>query len=144
MSEAQATVFLWLAFFSLVAACLGVWAGRHTSRQKATLDFIADYNNDSRVSDGFRVIRKKPQDLSTPADRDAFLFLMNKFEILAMGLKNGIYDKRMVSDTYGRDLREIYAQSKPLIEHVRVHEADSEAFCEFEKLANAVKTKNSL
>ena len=44
---------------------------------------------------------------------------MNKFETLAIGLKNNIYDKKMVRDAFGRDLKEIYNKSKPWINYIR-------------------------
>ena len=64
---------------------------------------------------------------------------MNRFEILAIGLERGIYDKHLVADYFGRDLREIYADAAPLIEHIRLTEKDPNAFIKFEELARDIK-----
>lgn len=69
---------------------------------------------------------------------------MNKFETLAIGLKNNIYDKKMVRDAFGRDLKEIYNKSKPWINYIRNNESDSDAFNEFEKLAEKTKTNTTI
>ncbi|WOV92192.1 MAG: DUF4760 domain-containing protein [Candidatus Zeuxoniibacter abyssi] len=63
-----------------------------------------------------------------------------KFEIIAIGLKNAIYDKKMVKDAFGRDLKKIYNESKPLIEHIRTDESDNDAFTAFGQLAKSIKT----
>ena len=140
MTEIQANWLIVIAVLSAGFACWGVWLSRRTAKQRATLDFINEYNNEPRVSSAFRVIRKKQSIFSNDDDRDDFLFLMCKFEILAIGLKNAIYDKKMVKDAFGRDLNKIYNESKPLIEHIRTNESDSDAFTAFEQLAKSIKT----
>ena len=100
MTETQGCWIITIAIVSVVAACWGVWLSRKTARQQATLNFFAEYNNNSRVSCAFQVIRKEREQFSfsEKEERSDFLFLMNKFETLAIGLKNNIYDKKMVRD----------------------------------------------
>lgn len=146
MTETQGCWIITIAIVSVVAACWGVWLSRKTARQQATLNFFAEYNNNSRVSCAFQVIRKEREQFSfsEKEERSDFLFLMNKFETLAIGLKNNIYDKKMVRDAFGRDLKEIYNKSKPWINYIRNNESDSDAFNEFEKLAEKTKTNTTI
>ena len=50
----------------------------------------------------------------------------------------------MVRDAFGRDLKEIYNKSKPWINYIRNNESDSDAFNEFEKLAEKTKTNTTI
>ena len=144
MTPFQAWLLLGATAVSIIGAGLGIWSSRRTAKQRATMDFLNGYNDDPRVSEGHAVLRmdggKTPGDILTGENRDNFLFLMNKFEMLAIGLKRGIYDKDMVLDTFGRDIREIYQKSESFITHIRGNESDAEAFLEFEKLAGKIKT----
>ena len=144
MTAFQAWLFLGATVVSIIGAGCGIWSSHRTAKQQATLNFINGYNNDPRVPEGHAVLRmdggKMPGDILAKESRIKFLFLMNKFEILAIGLNRGIYDEIMVLDTFGRDIREIYQKSKPLIAHIRGSESDAEAFLEFEKLAGKIET----
>ncbi len=131
-------------------------------RQKNTLEFMNDYNRDKRVSEGVAVVlspaykgEEQANDILKPENRknyDKFLFLMNEFEILAIGLKHKVYDKEMIKDYFGYDLLTIYKQSKLLIETIRTkNEADSKdgetaaqgnkAYEQFEYLAQTLYEK---
>ena len=149
MTELQAWFFMALAVLSAVGVFAGIGYGRRTARQQETLNFINNYNADRRVSAGHAVLRAAgdgdaAQILAEGNNRVNFLFLMNLFEILAVGLKNGIYDKQMTAGIFGRDIREIYDKSAPLIAHIRKAESDSEAFSEFESLALNIQTRYRL
>ena len=156
----------WVGLLGVGVALLGVsvalggilWI-RHTAKQRETLQFMHDYNNDPMVVEGFDVIYQvKAGDLSVEDAMDrqenggksrvAFLHLASKFEILAIGLNNGIYNKKMITDCFGRDISEIFLVSKDLIDHVRNQDktewgikSDSAALREFEKLALEVEPK---
>ncbi len=63
---------------------------------------------------------------------------MNKFELLAIGLKHKAYDQKMIEAYFGYDLFITYTQSKPLIDIVRsknVGPQGDKAYEEFENLA---------
>ncbi len=98
-------------------------------RQKNTLEFINDYNRDKRFDEGIAVLRSSIYEGEKRAnyileeenrkDYEKFLFLMNEFEILAIGLKRKVYDKKMIKDYFGHDLLTTYKKSKLLIEAIR-------------------------
>ena len=144
MTALQAWLFLGLGVLSaVVSAVIAVWSirnARYAAIWRATLDFIHAYNDDPRVDRGLEVVRRAENHipLEHDAPRDDFLFLMNRLEILAIGLERRIYDKRLIADYFGRDLKEIHADAAPLIEHLRRAEKDPDAFVKFEELARNI------
>ena len=152
MTEFQAWFLVASAIVSVVAAIAtfaGIVCGRRAAKRQATLGFINDYNSDRRVSAAHAVLRMiGDKDAATILEeqnsRDNFLFLMNMFEILASGFKNGMYDEKIIVSMLGRDIREIYDKSAPLIAHIRKAESDGEAFSEFESLAQSIQTRYRL
>ena len=154
MSEFQAWLIFLTALGGVVVAFRGIASARKTARQQATLEFMNEYNNSSEVSEGIRMIHQitddpdssvarnfKNRNLPDNKDRMNILLVLNKFEVLAIGLKRKIYDRKMVGDFLGRDVGEFYDLSKPIIEYIREYEADEKACEEFENLANEVKKR---
>ena len=122
-------------------------ANRRTARQRETLDFLKRYNSDERISSGHAVLRMNgaaDEILKNKENLDNFLFLMNEFEILAIGLKNEIYDEAIVLDAMGRDISAIYQKSEMLIKYRRKNVSAPAAFLEFEKLAGKVETNTRM
>ncbi len=111
------------------------------------MEFINDYNNDERVSAGIAVFssvykgEKQANYILEPDNRkdyDNFLIMMNKLEILAIGLKYKIYDEKMIKDCFGYDLFITYTRSKSLIDIIRgkdVGPQSDKAYEEFENFA---------
>ncbi len=126
--------------------CLNVAKDAADYKQKNASYFIHDYNNDNRFSAGIAVVYKYKDydeeksklilDKENCKDYNNFLVLMNKFEILAIGLKHHFYDKEMINDYFGDDLLKIYTQSKSLIAVIRksgeMVGKDGKAFNKFE------------
>ena len=115
---------------------------RH-ARRRATLEFISRYNEAPGVSRGHKVIREyngeSPAEYLKESGED-FLFLMNMFETLAIGLDSGIYDEKMVMDALGEELRDICGKAEPLIRYIRKKYGGS-AFLHIESLASKIKTR---
>ena len=130
----------------LLVAVASVWTARKIARQRAALDFLRQYNKESGVSRGHKVIRKYDGESLAEylkeggENREDFLFLMNMFEILAVGLDSGIYDEKMIKDALGEELRDIYGKAEPLIRHVRV-KYGGKAFKHIESLASKIKNQ---
>ena len=137
MSEFQAWLIFFTALGGVVVAFRGISSARKTARQQATLEFMNEYNNSSEVSEGIRMIHQITDDPDSPVarnfkdrnlpdnkDRMNILLVLNKFEVLAIGLKRKIYDL-----------------SKPIIDYIREYEADEKACEEFENLANEMKKR---
>lgn len=107
------------------------------------------YNNDARVSAGHQLIRQyknQPLDeyLKQDNNRDDFLFLMNMFENVAIGVDHKIYDEKMIKGYFSeRELKTVYQESKKFIDHIREREEDPKAFTEFERMVADEKITNS-
>ena len=143
-----------VGFFGVIAAVVGIAVSRKTARQQATLEFMNEYSDSSKVSEGIRLIREIQDDQPATDDvlraidnpvgqennekRAHALFVLNKFEILAVGLKQKIYDRKMVEDFWGHDIKKFFELSEPIISHIR--KEDAKAFVEFEELARRVKS----
>ncbi len=142
------SLILAVAFASVFIARNAIAAHRQTARQQATLQFIHQYNADERVSLGHQIIlRHENESLDEylkPGGENFnnFLFVMNMFEILAIGLKRGIYDKDMAIDMFGDDLRNIYKGAKKMIEYIR--KTGEGAFRHLEELADSVETSHKI
>ena len=139
-----------VAFVGVWIAAFGIIRVRFTARQRETLKFMNDYNNDPMVSEGFNVIYQvKEGDLpiegaldrakNNGEHRKNFLAVVNRFEVLAIGLDHQIYDRGMINRCFGRDIAKIYRSSERLIAYVRDKEEDPDAFKEFQKLAEKIE-----
>lgn len=146
MTETQAWALLALGAVSAAIALLSVMTGRWLAARRATLDFLQNYYASPEVGRAFKILRQPPEN-SIPLEgqnREDFLFLMNMFEVLAIGLSSGIYDKRMTVQSFGRDLKEIWEKAKPFVPHVRERENDPDAFREFERLVERLRSPSPI
>ena len=152
MTENQAYIIIVIALVSAAIACWSIFVSRKIARQKATLEFISEYNGGYIAARAREFIRTQSSkgyrykgDASAPwadlnsHDRRYFLCLMSNFETLSVGLNNGIYDKKLVIDVFGTELINLYDKSSEVITYVRKQEADPEAFSEFQKLADSLR-----
>ena len=154
MTEYQAWIFISIAAtaaivgcLSIMAACYSIWDNRRIARQKTTLELISSYNSDPRVNEALSIIRKYKEapveafsplkNQIKPEERIDFLFLMNMFESIAIGLTHDIYDRQMIKDAFSADLRQIHmaTQKSNLIDAARVEMPEMPDFLsEYEKL----------
>lgn len=123
---------------------------RKMEKIRHTHDFVRDYNNDDRIDRAHQFLRNI-QDISpdeaislygNSGHRADFLFLMNQFEILAIGLKKGIYDKNFIYNIFGNEIYRSYYKSERLINHIRECEKVPRAFKELEYLATSDRLKH--
>ena len=163
-TETTKSVLVWdslwgiisVSFVGMCVAVFGILWTRSTARQRETLKFIHGYNSETGVRDGLDVIRQvsstDPNVIKLSVkdavqfgsqSRRGFLIVLNKFEILAIGLDHQIYEKSMIEDCFGRDIINIFIDSAPLIAHFRKSEknggeGDPDAFSQFENLAEEI------
>ena len=103
MTETQAWAFLVLGVFSAAIALLSVVSFRRVAARRVTLDFLRRYTAAPEVARGIKILRANSPDKFIPLEgenRENLLFLLNMFESLAIGLDSGIYDKRMVIQSF--------------------------------------------
>ena len=109
------------------------------ARQRAMLDFVNAYNEDDMVSKGHKIIRDQKEPikdyLEKGENREHFLSLMNRFEILAVGLDAGIYDPKMAVNIFGTEVHDILTRAKPMVNYIRENE-DEDIFSNMEKMTD--------
>ena len=128
----------------VVVAVCGIAMVRKTARQQATLEFITQYNDSSVVSEGIHLIHdpEATQELISALEsgkhlqKESILSVLNKFEILAVGLEQGIYDYDMVKNCFGYEVGKFFQLSGRIIHCVRVKHP--KAFVSIEKLAKDI------
>ena len=132
----------WQNMILLLAAAVGAWSlrtARKSERQKATLAFLRDYHNSETVRQGAKILNQPGENRSNLCDEQKFLVkeFLNQLELLAIGLKRGIYDDAMVRDAMETAIARYYMRGKAFIEEVRREDGDVRevAYEHFEKLA---------
>ena len=127
-----------IAFFSLRAI-------RKTERQKATLDFLNAYNASDVVINGAKILRESKNKYPSLTENEQLMVreFLNVFELLAIGLKNGIYDERMIMDAMETTIAKCYKKGQDCIDAVRDQENDVRdvAYEHFANLAEKISTR---
>ena len=150
-AEVVILAFIWVTGAGV--AFVQIRQTRKLAQQKSFLAFLRDYNSELRVDDAFVVLRAEDKKWSDLSDREKadVKYLLNKFEMLAIGLEKGIYDEEMVEATFGVDLYINYHLAERFIRAIRAQHAAryqwmprdyQEAYSEFEKLADKIKIKS--
>lgn len=132
---------------ALLVAIISVLATRTTARLKQTADLLFASRNDEELQKGHKVIRtyhdapdKKISVLGDPEnfeseDATAIRYVLNHFEVVAIGIRRGIYDEAMVKDAWCRLLVTSYERTETLVKAVREKSKIPTALQEFECLA---------
>lgn len=138
---------------ALLVAIISVLANRSTARLKQTADLLFDSRNDKDLQEGHKIIRsyhdapdKKINVLGEPdkfenEDAIAIRYVLNHFEVVAIGIKRGIYDETVVKEAWCRLLVTCYERTEPLIKAIRDKSKIPTALQEFECLACRWKDK---
>ena len=143
---AQLGVMLW----AVAIARRSIRAHRELEGQKAFLSFINAYTCAPESAEGVSFLRGKEEKREGETDEMFALrrerrikFLLNQFETLAIGIRAGIYDRKMAVMAYGTDLVFIHGLAREFIRNVREkdehsHEEDI-AYKHFEDLASEIR-----
>ena len=128
-----------ILFSAALIAVLALRASRRTERQKATLVLLHEYDNSEAVKKGVEVLNKRKDNQSPfdEAERVAVRDFLNHLELLAIGLKNGIYDEKMVRDAMETAIVRHYKRAEIFIRKARAQDGDVRevAYEHFEALA---------
>ncbi len=136
---------------AVIVAVVGVIQNRTLARQKVTLSFLLEYNDSQETTEAIQILKKAKdnrywyKELSDD-DKHAVKFLLNKFEILAIGLEKNIYDNGMIDNAFGADLIMYYHYAEQFIEDLKAEErrsgtAKDMPFEHFEKLAKSLRDR---
>ena len=123
---------------AVIIAALSLRASRRTERQKATLLFLQKYHESDIIARGVAVLNGL-KDNHPPLegdDRVAVRDFLNQLELLAVGLRSGIYDEKMVCDTMETAIVRYYRRGQNFIRQCRISDGDVRevAYEHFERL----------
>lgn len=144
---------------SAIVAFIGVSRTlKETRRQhcdRATLDYIMGRNKDDRFLSCFKIARKldleegfdmkslATAEKSSDPDAEDIRYILNQYEYLAVGIKNNIYNEKMLKESIFSTTINLFKSTKPFIEAVNERivkdGGKGSAYCEFEALARRWK-----
>src|SRR5690606_19961859 len=126
----------------VIVAVISVLTARSTARKKQVADMLFASRGDEKLQRGCLVVKALHDDptrnLRTMVDdpeqkeelRDVFYLLIH-FETVCVGIKNGIYDEKMVKDAWCTMMIDSYSYSLPVIESVRKRHQKDTIYQEF-------------
>ncbi|MEH6699387.1 MAG: DUF4760 domain-containing protein [Brevundimonas sp.] len=114
---------------ALFATCGWLYSGRKArtlAKKQHTLNVILQATFNKEFRDAQAVVRpcliaKQCPDIHHPAnpEREAFRMVLNHYELLAAGIRNGDFDERMVRDTQRGSLIDAYEVCENVIFKMR-------------------------
>lgn len=148
-----------MIFAGVLVAVVSVWTARNTARKKQVADMLFASRGDERLQLGCRAVRAlhdaPGKNLRTLLDDpehkdeiDLVKYVLNHFETVGVGIRNGIYDENMVKDAWCTMMINTFEYARPLVDSMRTKHAKDTIFQEYELLvvrwkANPVKARKS-
>lgn len=142
-------------FLILVGVAVATWSifsNRTITRRKQTAEMLLALRSDDKIGDGYKVLRtrhenkgkKSLEQLANPSeenedelrDADCTRYLLNHWETVAVGIKQGIYCKRILKEAHCTIICNMVNQAEPYIKKVRANTGKNTIWREIELLAN--------
>lgn len=131
----------------VVVAIVSVWTSRSIAKKKQVADMLFASRGDQQLQAGCRLVKSLNEDKTKNLGMlygddehkpmvDQVLYVLNHFESVCVGIKNGIYDEKMVKDAWCTMMMTSYDHSEPLIKAVRKAHGKDTIFQEFEHLVS--------
>ncbi|RLK56226.1 uncharacterized protein DUF4760 [Stenotrophomonas rhizophila] len=129
----------------VVVAILSVLTSRKIAKRKQVADMLFASRGDDKLQVGCRVARDLHQaknknlrmmldDPEHTKETNEILYVLNHFETVSVGIKNDIYDEKMVKDAWCTMMCNTFEYSKPLVEAMRGKYGKPTIFQEYELL----------
>lgn len=141
----------------VVVAIVSVMTARALARKKQAADLLFASRGDEQMQRGCQTVRKlhveKGKNLFTMLDDDEhktefndILYVLNHFETVSVGLRNGIYCENMMKDAWCTIMVSTYDFAAPVVKSMRTRDGKNTAFQEYELLvarwkASPLKTR---
>lgn len=149
-TEPQATLFIGyigasVAFVAAVVAVWGVYSQRLLTRRQTTIEHLfclkADGTIQSNVQTFIRLSQGK-KNLAKWADEEAMgkpdtlaiIAVLNDYEMIAVGIQQGIYDYDLIKSYNASTIKRFWAAAHPFIAALRARVQVPTLYQEFEKL----------
>jgi hypothetical protein len=133
-----------IAFFALVVAAIGIGVQRHLARRRAAIDLFLKTEADQHLVKaydefwvGIQHMGTMPiEKFCTPGNKPYFAVrqYLNVHELVAVGIKNGMFDDRICYDFWSRILIRCVEAARPVLDHLRQRPGHEATYIELESL----------
>lgn len=115
----------------VVVAITSVVSARTIARKKQTADLMFGTRSDEKLSDGYKCLARlhnaadsnmralAREDKRNSDEANEVRYVLNHWERVFVGLRQGIYDEKMLREANYNTVLKTWAQAKPYIEAVR-------------------------
>jgi hypothetical protein len=115
----------------VIVAVASVVSAKNTARKKQTADAIFASRTDSELQKGLRLVaaihESDNRNIGAMSARDKqdsdeaklIRYVLNHYEYVAIGIRNGIYDEQMFKDASYSTIISLHTRASPFIEGVR-------------------------
>jgi hypothetical protein len=148
MTATQAIYFLTIQTIAVVLATIGIVAtiiwNRNLVRRRATIDLlVADQTNETLLKARMDFVAASADDGLLKAIKDGiwssekyfFASTCNRYEILAIGIKEGIIDERIYKSYWRGTLLADWKRVETAVHYMRNRQQNPKIYIEFEDLA---------
>ncbi|MGE8211396.1 MAG: DUF4760 domain-containing protein [Stenotrophomonas rhizophila] len=129
----------------VVVAIVSVLTARSTARKKQAADMLFASRGDQGLQEGCRTVKSLHEapgknlrtllgDEEHKKEISQIMYVLNHFETVCVGIKNGIYDEAMIKDAWCSMMLNTYDYSLPVVEAVRQKHGKNTLFQEYEHL----------
>ncbi|OSI23541.1 DUF4760 domain-containing protein [Neisseria dumasiana] len=119
-------------------------------RKRATIDILIQENQDKELVEAKRIVMALPGEASfikylepnlcdddnSKKEKECIRILLNRYEFVALGIKNGAFEEEIYKRLKYSDTMDIWAKAKPMIMELRRQKKRQTYYQEFEWLAN--------
>ena len=134
---------------AVLVAAIGIIIQRQIAKKRAAIDFFLKTEADScpleayeKLWQGIRIMNDTALasflDINNEKTREHYFAIrryLNIIELMAVGIKNGMFDDKTCYDYWARIVFECVEYSKPVIEHARSTPGHEGTYVELESLA---------
>jgi hypothetical protein len=129
--------------FGVIVALVSIWSAHRTAKKKQTSDLILASRSDEKLVEGLQCIKCLHDDPNTslrhygsPEKKSdeklpCMLYVLNYYESICVGVREGIYDEKMLKRAQCSQVIVLWERTEKLIEELRKTRAQPTMFCEF-------------
>ncbi|MGY2258147.1 DUF4760 domain-containing protein [Pseudomonas sp. SDO55104_S430] len=115
----------------VIVAITSVVSARTIARRKQTADLMFGTRADDNLSNGYKCLQRlhtdpgsnmrsfASDDKSNSDDANSIRYVLNHWERVFVGVRQGIYDEKMLREANYNTVIRVWAQAKPYVEAVR-------------------------
>ena len=139
---------VYVLLMGVIAAICALQVNQNIARKRATIDFVLHDMNSKEMDEAKAVMTLDKDALldlskkssSGSAHRKLVLRLLNQYEFMAVGIREGAFDKKLINRMKHSTVTRTFDKFEPFINSLRQEpDVNSTVFQDFEWLANSFK-----